>query len=92
MTLAIESTVSHDDAVIFSDLDNNIVMMNVENGAYYDFDDIASFIWRKLGEPVVVKQLCDDLCAEFAVDAATCQADTLEFLDDLLARNLIVTH
>ncbi|NMW32540.1 PqqD family protein [Altererythrobacter sp. RZ02] len=92
MKLEIESTVSHDDAVIFSDLDNNIVMMNVENGEYYDFDEIASYIWRKLDEPIIIKQLCADLCDAFTVDAATCQADTLEFLDDLLGRKLIVTH
>jgi len=89
MKLDVNSKVCHDEAVIFTDLDDKIVMMNVENGAYYDFDDIASCIWRKLEKPISVVELCAALGEEFDVDEDSCLADSLEFLDELAARNLI---
>ncbi|MBQ0772509.1 MAG: PqqD family protein [Sphingomonadales bacterium] len=90
MNLDMDSKVFHDEAVIFTDIEDKIVMLNVENGAYYDFDSIASHIWRKLEKPISVAQLCADLCEEFEVDADSFRADSLAFLDDLMARNLII--
>lgn len=89
MKLKVDSKVCHDEAVVYTDIDDKIMMMNVDTGEYYDFDDIASFIWRHINKPVSVEALCDKINDEFEVEQDQCRADTEEFLDDLATRSLI---
>ena len=89
MELNSNQLVSHREEVLFADLDGNVAMMNVESGAYYDFDEVASFIWRNIEQPIVISELCKRLLDEFDVDADECSAQTMEFLGELSKLDLI---
>lgn len=60
------------------------VMMSIEAGRYYGVNAVGARIWELLESPKTIEQLCSQICAEFEVDAQTCEAGVLEF-----ARNLI---
>ena len=76
----LSSVIARNDAIVFTDLDDTIVMMDVDEGHYYELDPIAARIWALLEEASSASSICETLAGEYEVDAETCQRDTLEFL------------
>ena len=80
VTVPPASLVSRNEAIVFTDLGDTIVMMDVDEGKYYELDQIGARIWSLLETGRSVADLCDALSTEFDVDPDTCLRDTLEFL------------
>lgn len=78
--VALSSVIACNDAIVFTHLDDTIIMMDVEEGSYYELDPVASRIWTLLKEPRSASSICEALADEYEVDAQTCQRDTLAFL------------
>ena len=76
----LSSVLVRNDAIVFTDLDDTIVMMDVDEGHYYELDPIAARIWTLLEEASSAGSICETLAGEYKVDTKTCQQDTLEFL------------
>lgn len=86
------SKVKRNPALVTSNIDGEIVMMSVDNGEYYGLDEIGTRIWDLLENPLLVNELVEKLTEEFEVGKEDCTRDTLEFLNDLLSRNLLVVE
>ena len=67
-----------------------LMMLNVEQGAYFSLDPIASEIWNMLEKPARVGDLVDRLQGRYAVDPAQCRADVLAFLAELQQNGMIL--
>ena len=80
MTIELSSVASRNDAIVFTDLDDTIVMMDVDEGQYYELDPIGTRIWTLIEAPRPVAEICEALAGEFDVDPGTCRDDTLDFL------------
>ena len=89
VTVALTSLVSRNDAIVFTDLDDTIVMMDVDEGQYYELDQIGARIWTLLETGRSAADLCDALSAEFDVDPDTCRRDTLEFLQTACTMRIV---
>jgi len=70
-------------------VESELVMMDLPNGNYYGLNPVASKIWQNLAVPQSVAQLCESLQAEFDVDDQTCLTEVLQFLDQLSAASLV---
>ena len=90
VTVALTSLVSRNEALVFTDLDDTIVMMDVDEGKYYELDQIGARLWTLLETGRSAADLCDALSAEFDVDPDTCRRDTLEFLQT--AETMRIVH
>lgn len=90
LPLTINSLVQRNPKLIANQMDGEIVMMSIDNGEYYGLDETGSRIWELLESPVSVQKLLDTLLEEFEVDQEECKNDTLEFLNDLLDKNLLL--
>ena len=88
--VASTSRVSRNEAIVFTDLDDTIVMMDVDEGQYYELDSVGARIWALLETDRSAADLCDALAAEFDIDPDTCHRDTLEFLQS--ASDLRIVH
>lgn len=64
-------------------------MLDIESGAYYLMDDIASYIWARLGDPILVKSLIDGLQERYDVTADECAREVLQFLGQLHDKGLV---
>ena len=84
----LSSVLARNEAIVFTDLDDTIVMMDVDEGQYYELDPIAARIWMLLETASPASALCETLATEFEVDLATCQQDTLEFLQSGLEQRI----
>lgn len=70
-------------------VDDEIVVMNVDNGAFYGLDVVGTEIIKFIDQPRRVREIRDHLLARYAVDSETCERQLLSLLDELVAENLI---
>jgi hypothetical protein len=68
---------------IETELDDEIIVMNVASGEIVGLADIAKEIWAALGEPVAFGALVARLTATFAVTPAVCSEEVGAFLAEL---------
>ncbi len=72
-----------------SDLDDEVVILDTENGVYYGLNPVAAFIWHRLTGPVTVGELEAAVLLEFDVDPETCRRDLRQLLSNLITAGLV---
>jgi len=70
-------------------MDQEMVLLNMKDGMYYGLNNVATYIWEQIQEPIAVARIRDALVKTYAVDPARCEADLLALLRELEAVNLI---
>lgn len=68
---------------ISGNLDGKVVLLSIENGEYYNMNEVGSRIWQLLGKPTTMAALVDCLLEEFDVARANCEQEALAFLEQL---------
>ena len=81
--------ISRTNGFVTASVNNELMMLNVEKGAYYSLDPIAANIWELIEAPVSVETIVQALQARYAVSLEECQADVLTFLEKLLENGMI---
>jgi hypothetical protein len=75
--------------LLASQIDDEIVMMNENQGSYYGLNPVAATIWELLKQPLTLQELVTNLLNTYEVSEAQCRQDVEEFLYQLLEQNLI---
>ncbi|WP_445682224.1 PqqD family peptide modification chaperone [Radicibacter daui] len=75
--------------VLTAAVGEELLMMSVAAGKYFNLNDVGSRIWELLAQPVSVEGLVASLTAEYAVDADQARAEVQEFLSALRERGLL---
>jgi hypothetical protein len=88
--ISLQTKLQRNPNMVISKIDDEVVMMSIENGEYYGLDEIGSCIWGRIEKPIVVEELIQNLMDEFDVDRSDCQNDTIEFLNDLYSKGLLI--
>ncbi|MDD4972310.1 MAG: PqqD family peptide modification chaperone [Paludibacter sp.] len=79
--ISLDSRVQRNDSnLIISELDNDIVMMDMESGSYLSLNKTGKIIWEQIEQPILVSDLVKKFINRFSVDEKTCTAETLDFL------------
>jgi hypothetical protein len=87
--------VSLDDVVcrhpdhVAADMDGEVMMMNIDTGKYFALNDVASFIWAKLVQPLSLRRICEFVQAEFDVTSDDCERDTKVFVQTMVRDGLL---
>lgn len=84
-----ESTVVVTQEQISTDMVNETVILNVENGVYYGLDEVGTFIWHQIQSPHRVDEIVNALLEEYDVARDLAGGDTIRLLTDLEAIGLI---
>ena len=72
-----------------TDMDGEIVMMDIDKGKYYSFNEVGSRIWNIIEKPLTVKEIILILLDEFEVSEKTCEDSVLSFLSRIYNDELI---
>jgi hypothetical protein len=88
-TLTPQMRVRRIDDVLETDIDDETVMMDIDQGRYFGLNDTGTRIWALLAQPILVCDLCDQLAAEFNVPPEQCEQEVLDFLGGLSTRGLL---
>jgi hypothetical protein len=82
--------VARNQSVLWTELDGQVVLLNLESGRYFEVNALGSVIWRLLEEPHSVPDIVEHVVSRYRVDRERCESDLLTFLGDLSAAGLIV--
>lgn len=85
ISITLDTTVSRAGETLYARAGTDeAVMMSVTAGRYYGLNAVAMRIWELLERPVTIAWLCARLGEEFEVDAQTCEAEVLKFVNELI--------
>jgi len=90
MKANLDTIVQRSQHILASELDEEVIMMDVESGAYFSMPGPAGRIWHLLETEQTIKSLTETLISEYDVSADQCEADVLPFVNSLIDRELIV--
>lgn len=72
-----------------TDLDDEKVMMNIQQGKYYALNSVAGSVWENMNEKICVKDLIDVIISEYDVEYNVCEDSVMNLLKELDKNNLI---
>lgn len=89
MSVTIDSVLVRDQYLAATDLDGQIVVLNVHTDTYVSLNAVASDIWTMLSEPRRVGDIFEFLLQRHDVDGETLSRDVLPFLQTMIERRLV---
>jgi len=87
--LTLTAQVIPKEGVMFQQLQEEAVLLNLDSGLYFGLDPIGTRIWILLSERQPLPQIVSALMAEYEVDDEQCKADLLKLLADLEEQELV---
>lgn len=83
------SLVFRDPTLVSAQLDDEVVMMDAEQGTYYGLNETSGMIWQLLEQPSAVETVVAQLLKTYEVERAQCEREVLVLLEDMRTRGLI---
>jgi hypothetical protein len=72
-----------------AELGNELVALEPEAGKCFGFNEVATWVWRRLAEPASFEQLRTELLGEYEVGEEQCGSELRELLEDMGEKGLI---
>ena len=88
-TIADTTVISRNPAVLTSEVDGEMLIMNIEQGRYSGLNNIGSDIWRRIDPPCTFADLVERLAADYDADHARVARDVRALLIRMLERDVI---
>lgn len=85
-----ETMLARSEAVLFSEVEGCITLMNMDNAEYYHFDEVGTAIWNHIDGQSSIGDICSALMEEFDAEPSECESDTVEFLQEIADLKLVV--
>ncbi|WP_343670435.1 PqqD family protein [Chitinophaga sp.] len=79
----------NEEKFMISNLGDEVVLMDIQQGHYININPVGSVIWNKLATPVAIKELISSLANEYGISTAQCEGDTMPFLQKLQQHHML---
>lgn len=87
------SVVAWSETPVATEVDREVVLMNVGRGRCYGLGETGSSVWRRLGSPIRVEDLCRELMLEYRAELTVLERDVVALLEQLQQEGLVrVVH
>lgn len=86
------SVISRSEDYLSNEIDGEIVMMNLETGAYVSLNATGKSIWDQLTEPKSIDMIIDALVREYDISKEVCENDVKPFIQKLLDQKIIILN
>lgn len=87
--ITLSSVVQRNTDMLFSKMDEEVVMLSIQNSEYYGLNEIGSTIWEMIEKPVQVETLMLQLMEEYEVERRQAESDILALLNDLYNKKIV---
>ncbi len=77
------------ESVLFQELEDEVVLLNMENQEYYGLNDVGARMWKSLMETGDVAASANQLTGLYAADETVIRADLESLVRDLAAAGLL---
>ena len=71
------------------DLSGDVVILDLNNGIYYELNQTGARIWNLIQQPRSVESILDTLLEEYDIDARQCEADLTAVIEDMTKHGLV---
>lgn len=76
-------------SALWTELDGQFMLMNIENGSYYEMTGIGGVIWHMLETPRSEADIVEAIIDRYQVGREQCAHDVRAFLDKLVATHVV---
>lgn len=76
-------------ALVSSELEGEIILLNIESGLYYSLDGVGAYIWQLLQSPRTVAEIEQAILSRYNVEPDRCRRDMLALFQELEGEGLI---
>lgn len=87
-----EITIGIPEHVLFQQVEQEAVLLDVKNGGYFGLNPVGTFIWQLLVDGQPVSSVLSALCEHYEISKRQATADLQAFLTALEAQGLIKPH
>lgn len=78
------------DKVVFREIDDRIVLINLESGFYYSLNESGCFIFNLLRKNKDLPEVLDELRGKYGVSVETADKDLGQFIEALEREKIII--
>ena len=89
MTLSRESTVVSAMRLVGAEVGEDVLLLNLESGMYFELESVSARIWRLLETPTTVRRIEEVLLEEYDIDPERCHAEVARLLSELEDEGLV---
>ena len=75
--------------VIFSDLEDEMIIMDMNSGKYFGLNETGAKIWSLFDKYGDLKEVVKALCEEYEISKEKCEKEVIRFLKRLQQKDLI---
>lgn len=86
------SLVSWSEDAVATDVNDEVVLMNMDRNRCYGLGTTGSDVWRKLGTPIRVSDVIAQLREEYDAPGGKIETDVLSTLAELHSEGLVQIH
>lgn len=84
-----DTIVQRKNDLLTAESDGEIMMMSLENEAYFGLGETGSRVWALLEYPTCASTICESLMQEFNVTKVVCERDIVSYLSELYENGLL---
>ena len=88
-TISFSSSVVAAEGQVFSDLGDEVAILDLKGGTYYGLNAVGARIWGLIQVPRNVEEIYEVLMSEYEVEPHRCKHDLVVLLQDLAEQGLI---
>ncbi len=74
---------------VSTEVAEDVAILNLDSGVYYGLNQVGARIWSLIAEPKTVRQIQEDVCAEYDVQPDKCFEDLRSFFTRLADAELV---
>jgi hypothetical protein len=87
--LSLETKISIPKDVIFHEVENEMVLLNLGSGQYFSLDDVGTRMWMLMTEHGQLRAVHQAMLEEYAVEPGQLEQDLLALADQLVTNELL---
>ncbi len=88
MDLSLKDSIAIPEDVLFRELDDEAVLLNLKTGVYFGLNPAGLRIWQLIGEGHSLLQVLETMRGEYEVDGEVLERDLLDLCRELCAQGL----
>lgn len=77
-------------SALWTELDGHFMLMNIEDGSYYEMAGIGGVIWQMLETPRSEAEIIEAVLDAYQVEREQCAGDVRAFLEKLVASHVVI--
>ena len=87
--ITLDTKISIPKDVLFQEVHDEMVLLNLSSGKYFNLDDVGTRIWMLMTKHGQLKAVHQAMLEEYAVEPQQLEQDILELTDQLVANELL---